>query len=330
MDKRQAGLAGIGVLSFAAFLMAARWPAHPSGQGAGQAPPAALKQDLAIGVEDGDENLMFGSISRIDLDGKGNIYILDYKFRKVGVFDGNGRHVRTIPVPEGQGPREATDLSGIAVTPGGTLFVNDMRKVIVYGPDGEYLRTFLIGFMVSSIGCAGTEELVAIGPNGGKILHVFSPEGKLLASFGETFAPPAELESMKDLPMFSAPFLFNCAKDGRVFVLNPHKYEVAVFKDRKLEQVIAGKSELFKPVQKMGRGFVSTAAHIVASGDLILVHFQSFDPKAKKTADVFRSGKQAGSLEIPGTPHVADVQGRIYLAEVESFPRAVRYVVDSR
>jgi len=294
---------------------------------AAQSPAIALKADLAIGVDDGDENLMFGRIVRADVDAAGRVYVLDWKYRKVGVFDGNGRHFRTIPVPEGQGPREATNLSGIAVTPGGTLFVNDMRKVIVYGPDGEYLRTFLIDFMVSSIGCAGSEELVAIGPNGGKILHAFSPEGKLLASFGETFAPPAELESMKDLPMFSAPFLFNCAKDGRIFVLNPHKYEVSVFKDRKLERVIAGKSELFKPVQKMGRGFVSTAAHIVASGDLILVHFQSFDPNAKKTADIFRSGRQVGSLDLPGTPHVGDVQGRLWIAEEEGFPRVVRYSV---
>lgn len=294
---------------------------------AGQAPAIALKADLTIGIEDGDENLMFGRIVRADVDAAGRVYVLDWKFRKVGVFDENGRHLRTIPVPEGQGPREATNLSGIAVTPGGTLFVNDIRKVIVYGPDGGYLRTFLIDFMVSSIGCAGTEELVAIGPNGGKILHVFSPEGRLLASFGETFAPPAELEAMKDMPMFSAPFLFNCAKDGRIFALNPHKYEVSVFKDRKLERVVAGKSEHFKPVQKMGRGFVSTAAHIVASGDLILVHFQSIDPNARKTADIFRLGKQVGSLDLPGTPHVADAQGRIWIAEEEGFPKVVRYSV---
>jgi len=115
---------------------------------------------------------MFGNISRVDLDAKGNIYVLDYKFRKIVVFDREGKLLRTIAVPAGQGPREATNLGGIAVTPGGTLFVNDMQKVIVYGPDGQYVRTFLVDFMISSIGCPGTEDLVAIGPNGGKILHV--------------------------------------------------------------------------------------------------------------------------------------------------------------
>ena len=46
-----------------------------------------LKPDLSIGVEDGNENLMFGSISRIALDGRNDIFVLDYKFRKVSVFD---------------------------------------------------------------------------------------------------------------------------------------------------------------------------------------------------------------------------------------------------
>jgi len=327
MNKRDATRAVCGVLSLLAFMAgtggAAVGPAPKSGQDA----PISLKVDLTIGVEDGDESLMFGNVSRVGLDGKGNIYILDYKFRKIAVFDEAGRLLRTIAVPAGQGPREATNLNGIAVTPGGTLFINDTRKVIVYGPDGQHLRTFLIDFMISSIGCAGAEELVALGPNGGKILHVFDPAGKLLASFGDTFVPPGEFAPMKDMPMFGAPLLFNCAGDGRIFVLDPHRYEVSVFKDRKLERTIAGQSELFKPLQKMGRGIVSTAAHIVASGDLVLVAFQSLDPKAKKTADVFQGGKQIGPLDIPGTPLNVDAQGRIYFAETDPFPRVVRCAV---
>jgi hypothetical protein len=293
----------------------------------GQAPSVTLKSDLTIGVEDGDENLMFGKIIRVDIDGKGNIYVLDYKFRKVAVFDRDGKLLRTIAVPEGQGPREATNLGGMAVTPGGTLFVNDMRKVIVYGPDGQFIRSFLVDFMISSIGCPGTEDLVAIGPNGGKILHVFDHAGKLLSSFGNTFTPPAELEPMKDTPMFGAPLLFNCAKDGRIFVLNPHKYEVSVFRDGKFERVLEGRSELFKPIQKMGRAFLSTAAQIVPGGEFVLVCFQNYDPRAKKTADVFQAGKQIGTMDLPGTPYVADSQGRIYFAEEEGFPKVVRYTV---
>jgi hypothetical protein len=329
MNKRYSVLAGLVTccLMGAVVLVGAVWAARPSPSAAGQAPPITLEPNLTIGVEDGDEKLMFGRIVRVDVDGRGHIYVLDYRFRRISVFDDNGSLLRQIAVPEGQGPREATNLGGIAVTPGGTLFVNDMQKVIVYGPAGEYRHTFLVGFMISSIGCPGTEELVAIGPHEGKILHVFDAHGKPLSSFGDTFTPPGELESMKEMPMFGAPILFNCAKDGRIFVLNPHKYEVSVFKDRKLEKVIKGQNEAFKPIQKMGRGFFSTAAHIVSTGDLVFVALQKMDPKAKTTADVFRDGRQIGSIELLGTPHVADAQGMVYVAEDEGFPKVVRYAV---
>ena len=294
----------------------------------GQKPIVALKQDLSIGVEDGDESLMFGSINRIDLDENGNIYVLDYKFRKIRIFNPEGQSIRAIQVPAGQGPNEAVNLSGIAVTPSGILFVNDTRKVIVYGFDGRFLRSFLVDFHISSIGCPGTEELVAIGPHQGKILHVFDQSGKLLDSFGDVFPVPSELEPFKEMPMLAAPLLFNCGKDGRVFVLNPHKYEISIFKNRRLEQLLPGKSELFHPVQQRGRAMISTAAQIVQSGDLVFVVFQNPDPKAMKKMDVFRGGLQIGTQDVAGTPFAVDSQGRLYFAEDELFLRIRRYRIN--
>ncbi len=293
----------------------------------GLAEYVALKPDLSIGIEAGDESLMFGSITRIDLDGQGNIYVLDYKFRKIVVYSPEGRLIRTISVPEGQGPKEAANLGGIAVTPSGTLFVNDMMKVIVYDPDGQFVRSFRLDFMITSIGCPGTEDLVAIGPNDGKILHVFDKMGKHLNSFGDVFAVPAELESMKGMPMFGAPILFNCAKDGRIYVINPHRYEVSVFKDGLVENVLKGENPVFKPVQQAGRAFLSTAASIVRSGRWTFVLFRNRDASAPKTADIFEDGKQVGTALFPGEPFVVDPQGRIWFSEEEDFPKIVRYEV---
>jgi hypothetical protein len=118
-------------------VVAAVWAARPAAAALGQVPPVSLSPNLTIGVDDGDEKLMFGYIVRVDVDGRGNIYILDYKFRRVSVFDSKGNLLRQIAVPEGQGPQEATDLAGLAVTPSGTMFINDMQKVIVYGPVGK-------------------------------------------------------------------------------------------------------------------------------------------------------------------------------------------------
>jgi hypothetical protein len=38
-----------------------------------------------------------------------------------------------------------------------------------------------------------------------------------------------------------------------------------------------------------------------------------------------KAGKQAVRLDVAGTPHVVDSQGRIYFAEDEGFPKVRRY-----
>ncbi len=328
---------------FAPYLMGiitltGAWAAFLPPAAPGQVPPATLSPNLTIGVDDGDEKLMFGMIVRVDVDGRGDIYILDYKFSRVGVFDSKGHFLRQIAVPEGQGPQETTGMPGIAVTPNGTLFINDTRKVIVYDPDGRYVRTFPAGFTIISTGCPGTEDLVVLGLHEGKILHVFDARGEWVASFGDMFVPPKKFEPMKEAPIIGAPLRFSCAKDGRVFVLNPHRYEVSVFKDRKLEGVIEGRSDAFKPVRKTAFGFASPVAEIVPSGDLVFVALLTMYPKAMMTADVFRAGRRIGAIDLPGEPMAADRHGMIYVAEQEegpfgrqlaegSFPKVVRYAV---
>jgi len=283
-----------------------------------------LEADLSLGVDDGDENFIFGDIARIALDGAENIYVLDYKYRVVRIFDKDGAFLRTIDVPAGQGPREVEQHTGIAATPGGTLFISDSFKVIVYGADGSYIRSFKTGFRISCIRNMGTEECVAIGPDNGMILHVFDASGKCLESFGEYFPVPPEMEPMKGMPMFSAPLIFNAGSDGHIFVLSPYEYAITVFKDSKVEEVLLGKNKSYRPLTQRGRSFFITAAHIVRTGNLTLVLLSNPDPNAPKILDVFRGGEQVGTLMAVGIPHAVDSLGRIYFADKGEVPRVVR------
>lgn len=301
---------------------------------AGPTPPAAAGQnvrlkfipELTIGQESGDENFMFGHISYIDVDPGGNIYVTDSKNRQVRIFDRDGRFIRKIMVPEGQGPQELNQISGIAVTPSGLLFINGDRKIIVYDGQGNYLRTFKVDFHLSCIRSAGSEEIIGIGPHEGKILHVFDSEGRLLSSFGEIFEVPKDFEPMKMMPMFGAPLLFSASKDGRAFVLNPHRYQVLVFRNKKLEATVVGSNELYEPLTKMGQGFVSTAAIILPAGKFLLVYFESFQSQ-ERVADLFLGEKQVGSLKLPGELKAIDYQGKLYMVIPGEFPRVTRYSV---
>lgn len=282
-----------------------------------------LVPELTIGQESGNENLMFGAIFRVDIDAKGNIYVLDTKNRQIRVFSKDGRFLWKISIPAGQGPQETNRIAGIAVTPSGTVFINGDRKMIVYDSKGNYLRTFQVGFHISSIGSPGTEEIVGIGPHEGKILHVFNSEGQILGSFGEIFDVPKEFEPMKIMPMFGAPLLFSCSKDGRVFVLNPHRYEFLIFRNKKLEASIKGTSDIYEPVTQRGRGFTSTAATILPAQKYILVYLISYKNQAR-IADIFLNGKQVGSMELPGELMASDYEGKLYLVSQEEYPRVIR------
>jgi len=287
------------------------------------APPLKLTTELTIGQESGDQNLMFGSIGYVDVDARGNIYAVDYKYHQVKVFDQNGKFLRQIDVPQGQGPQELNQISGMAVTASGQLFLNGDRKMVVYDANGKYLRTFQVGFHISCIRCAGGEEIIGIGPHEGKILHAFNAEGQMLASFGDLLDVPKEFEPMKMMPMFGAPLLFSCSKDGRIFVLNPYRYEVLVFKDKKLESKLTGNSEIFEPLSQRGRNFISTAAMIFPAAKYLLVYLES--PKNQEhMADLFLNGKQVGSLKLPGELKACDYQGKLYLAIQEEFPKLIR------
>ncbi|MBC7348877.1 MAG: 6-bladed beta-propeller [Candidatus Aminicenantes bacterium] len=290
---------------------------------AGQQLSLKLVPELTIGQEGGDENLMFGTISYVDVDARGNIYAVDYKNRQVKVFDRNGKFLRQIDVPPGQGPQEMNQISGMAVTPSGQLFLNGDRKMIVYDEDGNYLRTFQVGFHLSCIRCAGGEEIIGIGPHEGKILHLFKAEGQILGSFGDLLDVPKEFEPMKIMPMFGAPLLFSCSKDGRIFVLNPHRYEVLVFKDKKLESKLAGHSEIFEPLSQRGRSFISTAVMVFPAAKYLLVYFESYKNQ-EDVADLFLKGKQVGSLKLPGELKACDYQGKLYLTVQEEYPRLIR------
>jgi len=287
------------------------------------APPLKLTTELTIGQESGNQNLMFGSIGYVDVDARGNIYAVDYKYHQVKVFDQNGKFLRQIDVPQGQGPQELNQISGMAVTASGQLFLNGDRKMVVYDANGKYLRTFQVGFHISCIRCAGGEEIIGIGPHEGKILHAFNAEGQMLASFGDLLDVPKEFEPMKMMPMFGAPLLFSCSKDGRIFVLNSYRYEVLVFKDKKLEAKLAGNSEIFEPLSQRGRGFISTAAMIFPAAKYLMVYFES--PKNQEhMADLFLNGKQVGSLKLPGELEACDYQGKLYLTIQEEFPKLIR------
>lgn len=107
-----------------------------------------LKEDLSIGVKEGQEEYMFLDPVDMDVDDKGNIYVLDRKAFHIKVFDKDGQFVRTIG-KKGQGPGEVQRPRDIDITPQEELLINDMsaRRLLFFSLEGDFLKEASAGKM---------------------------------------------------------------------------------------------------------------------------------------------------------------------------------------
>jgi hypothetical protein len=105
-----------------------------------------LEEELRIGVDAGATELQFGSITGLDADPSGRIYVLDGQAREVRVFGPGGGFVTSFG-RGGGGPGEfsqviAQQLTGLLfVMQDGTVAIPDIgnARIAHFGPDGEVL-----------------------------------------------------------------------------------------------------------------------------------------------------------------------------------------------
>jgi len=104
---------------------------------------ATLVEDLSIGVEQGADPYMFGSVSSVWATAD-RIYVVDARVPAVRVFDHQGEHVMDVG-RSGEGPGEFQLPNAVAVTPDGRILVREGRpgsRTNVYAPDGTPLDTW--------------------------------------------------------------------------------------------------------------------------------------------------------------------------------------------
>ncbi len=100
-----------------------------------------LVHDLTIGESSDDESRMIFELRALQVDSRGNIYVLDDKIDQVKVYGPGGEHLRTFG-QHGQGPGEFQNLSRMTMTSEENLVFLDVgnNRVSTYSPEGECLK----------------------------------------------------------------------------------------------------------------------------------------------------------------------------------------------
>ena len=101
-----------------------------------------LEREVVLGEADGEAADVFASISAIEADAAGNIYVLDRQNNDLRTFDATGGHVRTVG-RSGEGPGEYTSATGLRWLAEDSLLVIDQEgsRYSVLDAQGNHVRS---------------------------------------------------------------------------------------------------------------------------------------------------------------------------------------------
>ena len=300
------------------------------------APPKTfwLKQDLVIGKESGDRNLVLAGVENIALDSEENIYVLDRKNFRIQKFSPEGRFLSSVIIGRGQGPDEVSDILSMAVTENGGIYVLDRegRKILIIDEKGNFKKSFNLEFNATNIVSCSNQELIILGFYKDLILHIFGLDGVYQNSFGEPFEVPASYAKYRNFPQLKLPKRADFSRDGTILLVNPYKYEIVVYKKGKLDGIMSYKSDFFRPleIKERGEGMISLVFPWVSAlkyQNRLYVTIDDLNSDTPNQLDIFENGKFVSSVKLKGFAYAVDEKGRIFCAEGEDVPQVVRYFV---
>jgi hypothetical protein len=120
-----------------------------------------FREELTIGVAEGDENYMFGGSIFPNADDEGNFYITDWNRKRIQKYDAAGKFVLTIG-RQGQGPGEFGNISIVRFDRKGRLYVTDIvnRRLNFFDKAGHFLE---------QISLPDAFEIFAVNSRGGYV-----------------------------------------------------------------------------------------------------------------------------------------------------------------
>ncbi len=289
----------------------------------------SLKPDMSIGVEEGDENYMFGGIADVEEDELENIYVLDYKFWTIKKYDKNGKFIRNIG-KKGAGPGEIPQFTVDMDLKNGKIYLLLINMVIIYDTEGNYLKSFRVGIFPRFILVNSMGNIILVGADEAtsKLFHVFDENGREISSFGEAF--PAPDIKFKKISNSWNPISV-LLTENKLFLANPFQYEIIVYKEGRIEKKLKWKSKNYEHphiITDDGGSYIQGGiGGIFSFKNYLFVVLNT--TKKERYVEVFEKEnltfKGASKIEVKGIP-LSAFNGRIYFSNDDEF-KITRYKI---
>ena len=239
-----------------------------------------FKEELTIGVEEGDEEYMFGNRVYFNVDLDGNFYVNDWDKKCIRKFDPDGKYLLTIGGP-GQGPGEFQNVWFPRFDKDNHMYVSDIvgsRRISVFDRDGTFLKLIRVPIDLSDISInsrgfyIGYHSTMVEDPKGAsstRVFGLFDTQFQLLKEFHKTtreFTPSSGrgadsraqfLANLLNDEAFSPTMTFVLTEDDSMYFGFPVSYEIKVFSpEGKLHKLIQREYDPIKIGKKHIQGFI--------------------------------------------------------------------------
>ncbi len=187
--------------------------------------------------ESDDPEKSFSEVSTFVVDDNEILYALDFKDRKIKVFDDKGQFVRSFG-EHGQGPGELEMPAGIHLTPSNELLVEDAlaRKLVYFTKEGSYIkhvsfveRMILVNLLMGPKGSFIGRELKLEGEKMFFEIKMLDSELKSLFSLDKIGFPIPVPGSGNKINLEEVLTIYQFDSSGRIYYGHNRDYEINVY-----------------------------------------------------------------------------------------------------
>lgn len=150
----------------------------------------SFEEELSIGEEDEEGNIILYQPSQCLADEDGHIYICDYQDKTIKVFAPDGSFMRVVGA-KGSGPGEFQNIGEFALLPDGRLLVLDweLKRTSLFSPEGKLInihkwRNWSYNIYLTTNSSYTRDENI-FGEKTQLFIKTYDFSGKELSSFGE-------------------------------------------------------------------------------------------------------------------------------------------------
>ena len=304
-----------------------------------------FKENLSLGVEEGEEFLVFHSALDVEIDPESNIYVLDSRNHRLLKFDKLGNFIRETG-RKGEGPGEFRNPSEIALSSSGEIWVLDGSAFIhIFSAKGKYSRTINLKSGCNHFQFLPDGRLLISSTTRGQMgfsAEYYSGEGKLLEEFPEDYRFGPEFPSWAGGGSVGGGGYR--VLNSKIYMILPDKYEIREYDlNGKLLGKIKRDIKLKPPeVKVFERGFEMRTSNIMGpcffyKKKMLLNTLMLFERNAQSEVelnvflDFFNEKEQfLGSYKLPEYTRLKaiDHENHFYFVQEDPFPRIVRSTLE--